>query len=377
MGEELRGGRGGAPAPTKGRPASWAGREGWRGSLEKETTAGAYCLQGPSLPDRPSCITDRNLFHGQNVGQLCRPPPFVTFDLTSLPVTAAMGLPHLTDVTTIYPMTVQLTHCDMAAVKSSPRVGWQLLPLPVPYYGSFCWKAALLHCACGSYRKRLLWTKTVLCKGSLPQVYQALLIAPPLYFCFQCAGKESRLIVFEGLMVKGPTDTTTVGVRLCHLSPSRCPWLSSFSVFHWVKEGRNNSGFSWVLSSFLPSHSLLLCVFVYQTASSISLFIGSPVHPVYPGMPVFKVHLLSSVPPFASSFTDSTAVCSGATKRDLFTRGKGGRKKKKKHSCYQWCHVNALYFSIGWSRTIEIVLRFSLFWWLQWCWIAFLFFFVL
>lgn len=43
---------------------------------------------------RPSCITDRNLFNGQNVGQLFRPPPFVTFDLTALPVPAPIRLLH-------------------------------------------------------------------------------------------------------------------------------------------------------------------------------------------------------------------------------------------------------------------------------------------
>lgn len=63
---------------------------------------------------RPSCITDRNLLQGPNVGQLFRPPPFVTFDLTTLPVRAPIRLLHLSDVTPILSKrkTVQFTRCD-------------------------------------------------------------------------------------------------------------------------------------------------------------------------------------------------------------------------------------------------------------------------
>lgn len=39
---------------------------------------------------RASCITDRNQFPGLNVRQLCRLPQFVTFDLTTLPLTAPL-----------------------------------------------------------------------------------------------------------------------------------------------------------------------------------------------------------------------------------------------------------------------------------------------
>lgn len=59
-----------------------------------------YNINSKSVsPCRPSCFTDRNLFERQNVGQLCRPPPFVTFDLTTLPLTAPIRLLHLGDVT--------------------------------------------------------------------------------------------------------------------------------------------------------------------------------------------------------------------------------------------------------------------------------------
>lgn len=57
-------------------------------------TAWEYWLRGQSPQDKPSCITDGNLFQGQNVGQLCRPPPFATFDLTTLPLTAPIRLLH-------------------------------------------------------------------------------------------------------------------------------------------------------------------------------------------------------------------------------------------------------------------------------------------
>lgn len=108
--------------------------------MGKETTAEGYWLWGPSPQDRPSCITDGNLFHGQNVGQLCRPPPLVTFDLTTLPMTAPIRLPLLGDVTPVYPMTVQLTRRDVGgasevfahsrlAVASSPRPSLRIILL--------------------------------------------------------------------------------------------------------------------------------------------------------------------------------------------------------------------------------------------------------
>lgn len=52
MGEEQREGKGEAPAPTEGRPASWADRADWRASLGMGATAGEYCLWGLSLRDR-------------------------------------------------------------------------------------------------------------------------------------------------------------------------------------------------------------------------------------------------------------------------------------------------------------------------------------
>lgn len=67
---------------------------GWRASLGMGATAWEYWLRGQSPQDKPSCITDGNLFQGQNVGQLCRPPPFATFDLTTLPLTAPIRLLH-------------------------------------------------------------------------------------------------------------------------------------------------------------------------------------------------------------------------------------------------------------------------------------------
>lgn len=104
------------------------------------------------------------------------------------------------------------------------------------------------------------------------------------------------MIVLGSLMVKRPTDTTTVGLRLQlhHLNAPPFLCLSVDLSFSSYSERGDNSRFGWVLSSFFLSLSLFPCFFVYQTIFSVSLFTVSP--PVHPSMPVFKVHLL----PFSS-----------------------------------------------------------------------------
>lgn len=79
------------------------------------------CLFRPL--SRPSCITDRNVFGGQNVGQLCGPPPFVTFNLTTISPTAPIRRRRPCDVTAVYPITAQFTHCDTGVLESLPTVG--------------------------------------------------------------------------------------------------------------------------------------------------------------------------------------------------------------------------------------------------------------
>lgn len=77
-----------------------------------------------SSPCRASYITDCNQFHGLNVRQLCRPPPFVTFDLTTLPLTAPLRLLHLRDVTPFYPITqLSSTACDIGALEPKQLAG--------------------------------------------------------------------------------------------------------------------------------------------------------------------------------------------------------------------------------------------------------------
>lgn len=115
-------------------------------------------------------------------------------------------------------------------------------------------------------------------------------------------------------MIEGPTDTTTVGLKLqlCRLSFPR-PVLSIFFFcflffFRWLflfcKNGRDCSHLGWVLSSFfllfeaLPPHHyhhhLFLTALHIRPLSSTSLL--PPLCLYVPIMLVFKVHLL----PFAS-----------------------------------------------------------------------------
>lgn len=213
-------------------------------------------------------------------------------------------------------MTVQLTHCDIGAVKSSPTVGWQLLPLPAPHHGSFCWKAALLHCACGLYRTRFekkQKTKTVLCKGSLPQVYQALLTAPLLKFCFQCAGKESCLIVFERLMVKGPTDTTTVGLQLCS------PHLVFFTESKREEITAGSAGFYPAFSPLLAASFVSLCT------KQLRSFLFLPAPPYTRSIPACLCSKCTYCPqyPFCLLLCGLHGRLQWCHTKDLFTRGKG------------------------------------------------------
>lgn len=137
-----------------------------------------------SSPCRPSCITDRNQLHGLNVGQLFRPPPFVTFDPTTLPLAAPIRLLHLGDVTPIYPVTVRFTRCDIGALSGAHTVGWHSLPLfDHPNYGAFWWKAAVLSLWSRSLQNKTVESKKrILWKGNLPHnVSKALLTTPPLY----------------------------------------------------------------------------------------------------------------------------------------------------------------------------------------------------
>lgn len=78
----------------------------------------------------------------------------MSFDLTTLLVTAPVRLLHLSDVCPVHPMRAQFTQCDTGAL---PTVGWQLLPLPVSHDGSFCWRAALLRCGPSLHRTRLFF----------------------------------------------------------------------------------------------------------------------------------------------------------------------------------------------------------------------------
>lgn len=86
----------------------------------------------------------------------------------------------------------------------------------------------------------------------------------------------------------------------------------SFSSF--VKDGKDTSSFSWVLSSFFLSFGLFsfLCFLYVSNNSQFLFFTSSPSLPIHPSMTVFKVHLLPSLP-YASFFTDSRAVSSSAT----------------------------------------------------------------
>lgn len=136
------------------------------------------CLCRPL--SRPSCITDRNVFRRQNVGQLCRPPPFVTFNLTTISLTATIRQRHLCDITPVYPMTVQFTHCDTGALESLPTVGLAVTSTVHPQ----SWIVLMKSC-CASLWSLSFQSKKVkseLWKGNLRRwVFQTLLIIPPLY----------------------------------------------------------------------------------------------------------------------------------------------------------------------------------------------------
>lgn len=91
-----------------------------------------------------------------------------------------------------------------------------------------------------------------------------------------------------------------------------------------MKDGKDTSSSSWVLSNLFLSfpHGLFffLYVSVCQTTNSLFLFLtSSPSLPIHPSMTVFKVHLLPLLP-LASFFTDSRAVSSSATQGPVHTR---------------------------------------------------------
>lgn len=152
-------------------------------------TAWEYWLRGQSPQDKPSCITDGNLFQGQNVGQLCRPPPFATFDLTTLPLTAPIRLlhsprchPYLSNDSSVHP-----------AVTPGGGGGglWSLCPqsagshfhspstfsLWITFHG----KLPCTHCGRGLFRTRQWNPKTSPLKREIASVFKALLIQPPLH----------------------------------------------------------------------------------------------------------------------------------------------------------------------------------------------------
>lgn len=97
------------------------------------------------------------------------------------------------------------------------------------------------------------------------------------------------------------------------------------------------------LVGFYPafsSLSLFLSIFLYYSLYQTTLSVQSPHHlPIHPSMPVFKVHLLPSLPPsLPSSATPEQPPA--VPHKDLFTQG-------KKKTRYQRCRVNAVYFNIG------------------------------
>lgn len=125
-------------------------------------------------------------------------------------------------------------------------------------------------------------------------------------------------------MVEGPTDTTTIGLslQLCHLSyPLSTPLFLSFSWFKlFLKDGRETSSCSWVLSGFLN-----LFPFLNLSLSFLTFFSFLPLS--YPSQharvqsaltglssPCFPLHWLQSSLP-------------AVPHEDLFTQG------KKKNVC--------------------------------------------
>lgn len=146
-------------------------------------------------------------------------------------------------------------------------------------------------------------------------------------------------------MFKGPTDTTTVGLRLqlCHLSGSTpffvfLYFLFVIFFFSFCFKKR------W--AGFYPAFtSSLTSFFLYQTTLSISLFTV----PLPPNAPCSSQHAcvqsaltaLSSPSFLVRWFQSHLQQCHTRTCSD---------KGRRRHLCYQQRYINALYFNIGRSQ---------------------------
>lgn len=128
-------------------------------------------------------------------------------------------------------------------------------------------------------------------------------------------------------MVEGPTDTTTVGLGLQLFHHPLPPLSSPFSWFQlFLKDGRDNSSCSWVLSSFFSSFSLILFLdfcpsFFISNNFCLHLYNFFPLASSTPACPCSKCTYCPLFPLLPSSLTPAVPH------EDPFTRGKGEKKK--------------------------------------------------
>lgn len=151
-------------------------------------TAWEYWLRGQSPQDKPSCITDGNLFQGQNVGQLCRPPPFATFDLTTLPLTAPIRLlhsprchPYLSNDSSVHPAVTPGGGGGGFGVFAHSRLA-VTSTLHLLIMDHFSRKAAVHALWSRPFQNKTVESKNFSFeKGNCLTVFKALLIQPPLH----------------------------------------------------------------------------------------------------------------------------------------------------------------------------------------------------
>lgn len=178
-------------------------------------------------------------------------------------------------------------------------------------------------------------------KGKLPhKVFKALLIIPPLYKFW---GDTIFLVAVSSQLTRKEVcdcfweldGWRTYWHNYCRTQPSTTPphpFIGLLSVSSSSKMEETAAalvGFYPASSSLSARFSLFLSIFLYcsscEATLSTSLYFSLSLYlPIHPSMPVFKVHLLPSLP---SSLTPEQSPA--VPHKDLLTQG----KKKKKSIC--------------------------------------------